>query len=140
MKTYIWVIFVVIMVIASVGCSNNSAAQPKPLACGSGTFSEFSLTNTNERSYSSMGQTCKLSSQAEGVIWIASGAGHAMSDAGEKLVFKDEQGRLFTSTCWVQSGTMQGVTKTELVLFGPSDSQRISVCCGDTCVNAVITE
>lgn len=140
MKTYAWVACMLIVAIASTGCSNNSAAQPKPLTCDGGTFSEFRLTNVNERSYTDRGQTCRLTPLADGVIWVASGDGYAMADAGDRLVFKDDQGRLFGSTCWVSSGTINGVTKTELILFGPSDSKHISVCCDEVCVDTVIVE
>jgi hypothetical protein len=108
------------------------------LTCDGGTFSQFRLKNINQRNYTSMGQTCTLAPQADGVIWIARGEGYAMSNAGDRLVFKDGQGREFGHVCWVNAGTIAGVTQTELLLFGPADSKSISVCCDDNCVDAVI--
>ncbi|MDP1624751.1 MAG: hypothetical protein Q8L64_03170 [bacterium] len=115
-----------------LGSASNS------LTCDGGTFSQFRLKNINQRSYTSMGQTCTLTPQADGVIWVASGEGYAMSNAGDRLVFKDEQGREFGHVCWVNAGKIAGATQTELLLFGPADSQSISVCCDDNCADAVI--
>jgi hypothetical protein len=112
------------------------------LSCDGGTFSKVRLKNTRSRSYEpegfAAGRRCELTDQAAGVIWVATGDGYALQDAEQKLTFKDDQGRQFGHTCWTSSGTINGVTQTEVILFGPEDSRRISVCCGDNCASAEV--
>lgn len=112
------------------------------LNCDGGMFSKIRLRNTRSRSYEpegfAAGRRCELTDQAAGVIWVATGDGFALQDAEQKLVFKDDQGRQFGHTCWTTSGTINGVTQTEVILFGPEDSRRITVCCGDNCASAEI--
>lgn len=116
-----------------VGCGSNTS-----LTCKGGTFSEFRLNNTMARRYEDnlSGSICTLSEQSEGVIWIATGEGHALKDAGEILKFTDDQGRQFEPVCWTKSGTIGGVTQTEIFLAGPADSKAITVCYEDTCMDA----
>ena len=133
---------------ATTGLSGEPAAQPAApatttatLTCDGGAFSRFRLKNVKSRSYepdSFSGQRCTLTKKAEGVIWVATGEGHALSDAGKKLSFKDDLGRQFGHTCWTRSGTINDVTQTEVILFGPQDSKVITVCCGQSCMNAQV--
>ena len=116
------------------------AATPRkaslPLACEGGSFSRFRLKNTRARTYEPdtfSGRSCELTDKAEGVIWVATGEGHALEDAEKKLLFRDDQGRQLGHTCWTSSGTINGVAQTELILFGPPDSRQATVCCGNTC-------
>jgi hypothetical protein len=119
-----------------------SAKVSPSLNCDGGTFSKVRLRNTRSRSYEpggfAAGQRCELTDQAAGVIWVVTGEGLALADAEKKLVFKDDQGRQFGHTCWTTSGTINGVTQTEAILFGPEDSRRITVCCGESCAGAEI--
>lgn len=112
------------------------------LNCDGGMFSKVRLRNTRSRSYEpegfAAGRRCELTDQAAGVLWVATGEGLALEDAEQKLVFKDDQGRQFGHTCWTTSGTINGVTRTEVILFGPEDSRRITVCCGDNCASAEV--
>jgi len=112
------------------------------LNCDGGTFSKVRLRNTRSRSYEpegfAAGRRCELTDQVAGVIWVATGEGLALQDAEQKLVFKDDQGRQLGHTCWTTSGTINGVTQTEVILFGPEDSRRITVCCGESCAGAEI--
>lgn len=123
---------------------NPESVPPKAtsaLICEGGTFSKFRLKNVKARSYEPdrfSRQSCTLTAKAEGVIWVGTGEGHALQDAGKKLVFKDDQGRQFGHTCWTRSGTINGVTQTEVILFGPADSKKVSVCCGQGCADAEI--
>jgi hypothetical protein len=96
------------------------------LTCDGGTFSQFRLKNINQRNYTSMGQTCTLAPQADGVIWIARGEGYAMSNAGDRLVFKDGQGREFGHVCWVNAGTIAGVTHNGNSFFLVPQTARVS--------------
>jgi len=119
-----------------------SAKVSLSLNCDGGTFSKVRLRNTRSRSYEpegfAAGRRCELTDEAAGVIWVATGEGLALQDAEQKLVFKDDQGRQFGHTCWTTSGTINGVTQTEVILFGPEDSRRITVCCGDNCASAEV--
>lgn len=129
---------------ATAGQRAVAVATPRAnlsLACAGGTFSKFRLKNTKARSYepdSFSGQRCTLTDKADGVIWVATGEGHALQDAEKKLSFKDERGRPLEHTCWTSSGTISGVTHTQLILFGPADSRSIAVCCGAACADAQI--
>jgi hypothetical protein len=134
-----------LFVCAGVAAASDAARAQGPakdnatLACEGGAFSKFRLKNTKGRSYqpdSFSGRRCELTDKAEGVIWVATGEGHALQGADKKLVFKDERGRQFGHTCWTSSGTINDVTQTEIILFGPQDSKTITVCCGERCANA----
>ena len=115
---------------------------PVTLACDGGTFSVFRLKNTGARTYEpggfAAGRSCMLTDEAEGVIWVATGEGHALDSAEQKLTFKDDQGRLLGHTCWTSSGTINDVTQTELILFGAADIKSVQVCCESACVYAII--
>lgn len=118
-----------------------AVAEPKlpaSLTCDGGTFAKIRLKNTNARSYTASGSTCTLTDQAKGVIWVATGEGYAFAGADKKLLFKDDQGRQFGHTCWVSSGTIDGVLQTSLVLFGPADSRSITACCGEACAETEV--
>ena len=117
-------------------CGSVGAGQP--LSCDGGSFSVFRLSNMKNRSYTPGTFTCQLTDDTEGVIWVAVGEGYALADAEEKLVFTDENGREFGHTCWTTMGTINGVVQTELILFGPADSQKITVCCQGTCADALV--
>ena len=131
------VIVLMLVMLFLTGCGSKASSS---LTCDGGTFSQFRLKNVMVRSYEDRfrGQTCTLTAEAEGVIWVATGEGHALQDAEKRLVFKDDQGRQFGHTCWTSSGTINGVAQTEIILFGPSDSKGITVCCGDACADVQI--
>jgi hypothetical protein len=122
--------------------AQSTALAPSPpmpslsLACEGGTFSRVRLKNIKERTYRDSSSVCTLSAKAEGVIWVAKGEGLALPDAqAKKLSFTDDRGRPFSQTCWTQSGGINGVTFTELILVGPGDSKGIKACCGGSCTD-----
>jgi len=111
------------------------------LACDGGRFSRFRLKNTKSRSYSAglpSTNRCDLTDKAEGVVWVATGDGLELAGADKKLTFKDEQGRELRYTCWTSSGTINDVAQTELLLYGPADAARVTVCCGAACAEAAV--
>jgi hypothetical protein len=147
----------VVICVGSLSCSGGGApgtttagqkpveiATPKAnfsLPCDGGTFSRVRLKNTKARTFepdSFSGRSCTLTDKAEGVIWVATGEGHALQDAEKKLSFRDDQGRQFGHTCWTSSGMINGITQTELILFGPADSRKITVSCGTASADADI--
>lgn len=146
----------VLMCVGSLSCSGGTKPDTRPglqaavavatpkrhvsLACGGGSFSKFRLKNTNARTYTApfSGSICTLTDKADGVIWVATGEGYGLQDADKNLSFKDEQGRQLGHTCWTSSGTINDVTQTELILFGPPDSKKITACCGDSCADAEV--
>jgi hypothetical protein len=116
-------------------------AAPAPLACDGGSFTKFRLKNTKSRSYDAGAPSfnrCDLAKAASGVIWVAQGEGHSLAEAEKKLSFKDDQARTLEHTCWTSSGTINGVARTELILFGPADSRTVTVCCGAVCSEALV--
>jgi hypothetical protein len=115
-----------------------SVGASGPLSCDGGTFSIFRLSNLKNRSYTGDTFTCQLADDTEGVIWVAVGEGFALADAEKKLVFKDEKGREFGHTCWTTTGEWNGVVQTEVILFGPEDSRKITVCCQGSCADAQV--